>query len=586
MKSKLLIISVSLLAFFSQSCEEYLKEELVSDVSAASYYTTPQGFEDAVKATYAEMKNFYGPEIGFTMTVFGTDVHTNGADGSHKAINRYDGGLNPEEGFIRDTWTVFYRGINQANAVINRAGDVEIEDELKNQRLAEVRFLRALYYFNLTRIYGDIHLSLEETEGIETTANKTPASEIYSQAIIPDLEFAISILPNSQADLGRVTKPAAEYLLGLALLTRSYTDFSASDDASRAEGLFSNIINNYDFELANNYLDLWGLDTLGVSSNISSAEDNPEIIFAVQNSKNQVDEGLDGQGHRGHLYFLMEYDKLPGMTRDVENGRPWKRFRPTDYQLSLWNRDIDRRYDETYKHVWYANNESNIPVWTQDEANAGYLPDGASVGDLKFNLGDTAIYIPGPGLEENWDAEDKFKAPYIVVTPNPQFDTDPWFYSERVYPTLNKFIDNTRPNRQHTQGQRDFYLMRLGEVYLLRAEARIKLGNTAGAAEDINVIRRRAAWEGMEDEMTITPAEATLEFLLEERAREMDGEGHRWFTLARTETLVERVRMYNPEAKDNIQDHHIIRPIPLQQIDRTEGGYPQNPGYPGASDAG
>ena len=581
MKTKISILTLAMVALLGQSCENYLEEELVSDVSAGTYYTTVQGFEDAVKATYSWLKPFYGVERGFTMTVFGTDVHTNGADGGHKAINFYDAGLNAEEDYMRDTWRDFYRGINQANAVINRAENIEgLDEEVKNTRFAEVRFLRALYYFNLVRFFGDIHLTLEETEGVETEANRTAASEIYSQAIIPDLENAVAVLPDVQDDPGRATKPAAEYLLGKALLTRSYQTYADGNDAARAEALFTSVIDNYGFELAENYLEIWGLDTLGVPVNIASAEDNPEIIFAVQNSKGQVDEGLDDEGHRGHLYFLMEYDKLPGMTRDVENGRPWKRFRPTEYHLSLWNREIDRRYDETYKHVWYSNNEDGIPTWSQEEA--AFIPAGKSVGDPKFEVGDTAVYIPGPGLAQNWDAQAKQSAPYIVITPEPQFDGDNRFYTEIWYPTLNKFIDNTRPDRQHTQGQRDFYLMRLGEAYLLRAEARLQQGNNTGAAEDINVIRQRAAWEGMEAEMLITPAEATLEFLLEERARELDGEGHRWFTLTRTGTLVDRVRQYNPEAAPNIQEYHQVRPIPLDQIDRTEGGYQQNPGYPGA----
>ena len=86
----------------------------------------------------------------------------------------------------------------------------------------------------------------------------------------------------------------------------------------------------------------------------------------------------------------------------------------------------------------------------------------------------------------------------------------------------------------------------------------------------------------MEEAMTITPAEATLEFLLEERAREMDGEGHRWFTLTRTGTLVERVREHNPEAAPNIQNYHVVRPIPQEQIDRTEGGVRTKPGVSGS----
>ena len=121
-------------------------------------------------------------------------------------------------------------------------------------------------------------------------------------------------------------------------------------------------------------------------------------------------------------------------------------------------------------------------------------------------------------------------------------------------------------------------MMRLGDAYLLRAEARLKQNNTDGAAADINMIRRRSAVAGMETAMEITAGD--VDFLLDERSREMYAEGHRWWTLARTGKLIERVRLHNPEGAPNIQDYHIVRPIPQQQIDGTIGGYPQNPGYP------
>ncbi|MBX2840417.1 MAG: RagB/SusD family nutrient uptake outer membrane protein [Flammeovirgaceae bacterium] len=563
MKAKKYIIVIFILAFFSQSCEEYLKEELVSNVSAASYYTTVSGFEDAVKATYSELKPFFGPERGFTMTVFGTDTYTNGADGGHKAINRYDGGLNPSQGFVRDTWRDFYRGINQANAVLNRAEGLDMDEALKNARLAEVRFLRGLYYFILTQTYGDIHISLEETEGVEITANKTSSSEIYSQAIIPDLEFAVANLPEDQDDYGRATKPAAEFLLGKVLLTRSHKGFADGSDASRAEALFSNVINNYGFELLDDFSALWDIDN----------EENSEVVFTVQNSKSQVDENLDGNGHRGHLYFLFEYDVRPGMTRDITNGRPWKRFMPTPFTLGLWDRDVDSRYDKSYKHAWISNNASTIPTWTQEEASAGHV-DAGLVGQPKFSVGDTAVFIPGPGKDAEWDADAQAKARYMVITNDE--------YTEKLFPSMNKWIDPTRPDRQKTQGQRDFVLMRLGEAYLLRAEARLQQGNTSGAAEDINVIRLRSAWEGMEGASSITAADVDIDFILDERARELIGEGHRWWDLVRTGKLIERVKLHNPIAAPNIQDFHIVRPIPQDQIDRTQGGYPQNAGYPGA----
>ncbi len=551
MKIKIYSIWFLALGLLINSCNDALEEELVTDVSAASYYTTEKGLQDAVNATYAFLKPFYGQEMGFTMTVFGTDTYDNGADGSHKFFNFYDTSLNASANFARDAWQTWYRGINQANGVINRSTDVEMDEAVKTQRIAEVRFLRALYYFNIVKTYGDAHLSLEETLEVEIEANRTPQAEIYNQAIIPDLEFAIATLPDSQSDYGRATKPAAEFLLGKVLLTRSYTSFAEGDDASRSETLFGNVINNYDFALLDNFAKLFDITN----------QENSEMVFVISNSKSQVDSGIDDFGHRGHLYFLQEYDVRRGMTRDVANGRPWKRFRPTDFTLSLWDRDIDSRYDASYKHVWYANKDEPATEATADEPARAAL-----------SIGDTAIFIPGPMRNDLWPQSRQDTKPYIVITDDE--------YSERLFPSMNKWIDPTRPDRQKQQGQRDYILMRLADAYLLRAEARLQQNNAAGAAEDINVIRARAAIPGQEAAIQVAAGNVDLDFLLDERARELIGEGWRWWDLTRTGKLVERTRLHNPTAGANIQDYHVLRPIPQEQIDRTQGGYPQNPGYP------
>jgi hypothetical protein len=551
MYKKIYIILVLALAFSTESCDKFIEEELVTDVSAASYYTTEGGLEDGVRATYATFKPFYGQELGAAMLTFGTDVWTNGADGGHKVFNFYDGGLNGEEGYITDSWDNWYKGINQANGVINRSTDVDMDEAQKNLRIAEVRFLRAYFYFNVVTTFGDAHLSLEETQGIEIEANKTAQAEIYSQAILPDLEFAIANLPNEQSDYGRATKPAAEFLLGKALLTRSYKDFSETSDASRAETLFSKVITDYGFSLLPNFADLWPIEN----------QENSEIVYVVPNAKAQVDSKVDGFGNRWHLYFLHEYDVRRGMTRDIANGRPWKRHRPTDFMLTLWDRAIDSRYESTFKHVWFANKDEPAADAVGDE------PARAAIA-----LGDTAIYIPGPGKDIDWPQSRQNNVPYLVYS-NEE-------YNERLFPSMNKWIDATRPGRQHVQGQRDFILMRLADAWLLRAEAKLQQNNPSGAADDINRIRLRAAVPGQEAASQITATDVDLDFLLDERARELVGEGHRWPDLARTGKLVERTRLYNPEAATNIQDYHTIRPIPQNQIDRALGGYPQNPGYP------
>lgn len=551
MKRKIYFTWFLALGLLIVSCDDALEEELVTDVSADSYYTTEKGLQDAVVATYALLKPFYGQEAGFAMTTFGTDIWTNGADGGHKSFNFYDTDLNSAEDYVELAWQTWYRGINQANGVINRSTDVEMDEAEKTVWIAEVRFLRALYYFNIVTTYGDAHLSLEETLDVEVEANRTPQAEIYAQAIVPDLEFAIANLPDEQSDYGRATKPAAEFLLGKALLTRSYTGFAEANDAERAETLFGNVINNYDFALLDSYAALWDINN----------QVNSEMIYVISNSKEQVDSGIDDFGHRGHLYFLMEYDVRRGLTRDIANGRPWKRHRPTDFLLTLWDREEDSRYDASFKHVWFANKEEPPTEATADEVARAALA-----------IGDTAIYIPGPMRNDLWPQSRQDAKPYIVITDDE--------YTERLFPSLNKWIDPTRPDRQKMQGQRDFILMRLGDAYLLRAEARLQQGDVAGAAEDINVVRTRAAWPGQEAAIQITPADVTLDFLLNERARELAGEGWRWWDLVRTGTLVDRTKMYNPFAAPNIQDYHTLRPIPQEQIDRTQGGYQQNPGYP------
>ena len=105
-------------------------------------------------------------------------------------------------------------------------------------------------------------------------------------------------------------------------------------------------------------------------------------------------------------------------------------------------------------------------------------------------------------------------------------------------------------------------------MYLIAAEAAYHLGNSNLAAEYINIIRRRAAVEGKEAEMEVSAADIDLDFILDERGRELAGEMHRWYDLKRTGKLLDYVDLYNPDAAINIKPMHLVRPIPQTQIDR------------------
>jgi len=137
---------------------------------SSSYYSTPIGFDLAVNASYQPLRNWLPLERGSTMTVFGTDEFTKGADGSYKFFNDYTSQLTGDVDMIRNTWTDFYLGINTANIVIDAAKTANVPDATKNLRVAEAKFLRALYFFTLVRTYGDIPLPLTPTAGVVTSA--------------------------------------------------------------------------------------------------------------------------------------------------------------------------------------------------------------------------------------------------------------------------------------------------------------------------------------------------------------------------------------------------------------------------------
>ena len=169
------------------------------------------------------------------------------------------------------------------------------------------------------------------------------------------------------------------------------------------------------------------------------------------------------------------------------------------------------------------------------------------------------------------------------MTWNADNEGDEWFWDINLFPNLKKVDDFKRPSINEPAGSRDYIVYRLAETYLIAAEALLQDGRPGEAVEYVNAVRRRAAWPGMEDQMEVTAGDLNIDFILDERGREFYGEQKRWFDLKRTGKLVERVKLYNKgfssTASDNIQDHHMLRPIPASQRELSTAEYPQNPGY-------
>ncbi|CAG4999310.1 hypothetical protein DYBT9275_02199 [Dyadobacter sp. CECT 9275] len=542
-------IGVLALLLGGQACNDLLDEDVISNIGN-DYINTPKGFEDAAKAAYSSLRIYYGTQQGLTMTEYGTDLYATGADGGYKGFHFYDAQLQPTVDYLAQVWDELYKGINTCNAVIERSSAADVSDAVKKQRVAEMKFLRAHYYFILFQQFGGVDLRLTETlVPTKATARATDA-DMY-KAIIQDLEAALPDLENKgkATDYGRATKAAAEHLLSKVYLTKGNSANKAADDYSKAASYASNVINNYGFKLLPDFASVFD----------QANQKHDEVVFAVQYT---TDALTNGSGNSLHLYFGMQYDVQAGMERDVLNGRPFKRLRPTAYCLETVFKDRvnDSRYKKTFKDTWLSNKPGTYNTGDWDKSKP----------TVTFKAGDTAIFIPGYEMT----MAERAKKPYQVLVPSA--------YNEALFPTLKKFLDPLRPDKTYEPGSRDYMCFRLAETYLMLAEAQLLMGKKTEATTALNAVRRRAAWPGKEAAMEIKEADMTMEMVMEERGRELLGEQTRWMDLKRWGNLVEKVKLYNPQAAPNVAAKHLVRPIPQTQIDRTDGGsasFPQNPGY-------
>lgn len=532
----LAVLSVAVVA-----CKKKLKEYNPSGLTDQNVYTTPTGFESLVNGAYSFQRWWYGKVQGYAISEMGTDIWASGSADQYPELTQYTNLQGVSEP-VTTEWSKLYAAVNMCNAGLEKVSTSGLSDALQKTRTGELKFLRAFYYWHIVEMWGNVHFTTSATEGIVTTAQRTPVAKFYEQ-IFADLKDAIAALPNTTSDYGRATKPAAEAFMARMCLTRGMNTEAAT--------YAKNVINNYGFALQASYADLWKMSNL----------QNKEIVYAVNYSSNLLLNDRtdpvnyptgDGNGsNNGHLFFVMKYDDQAGMARDIAGGRPYNRWMPTRFLLDLFDDVNDTRYAASFQTVWYSNSPTR--------------PAGMA-------LGDTALFATKKSIA-------------VKSTKYKTFDRDVVYNANGSaknrlqYVALKKFMDPTRTSANEQQSARDAYVIRLAEMYLIVAEADLGLGNTGEAATYMNFVRKRAA--GGAATLDVTAGDITLDFILDERAREFAGEQLRWFDLKRTNTLISRVQAHNPDVAAKMQPYHTVRPIPQSQIDAVtnKGEFTQNPGY-------
>ena len=153
------------------SCKKALEENNPSGITAESVYTTPAGFETLVSAAYSYQRWWYGKEEGYSISEMGTDLWASGAGDVTTDLTNYIN-LQGTNGSLTTEWQQFYAAINLCNAGINRIGGAGLAANVRPVREAELKFLRAFYYWHIVETWGGVHFTLNETQGVITTAIK------------------------------------------------------------------------------------------------------------------------------------------------------------------------------------------------------------------------------------------------------------------------------------------------------------------------------------------------------------------------------------------------------------------------------
>ena len=218
---KIKIFIVTILAIGLNSCTSFLEEHPNDRLTTVNFYQSTKDAQAAVDATYQQMNSLYN-RLMYNLCDLPCDGMKNGL-GMPNAYLQDLAYMRHNQGntFIRDMWTNSYSGIAKANAAIENIPNVTMEEGLKNRFMGEVRFLRALYYFNLVRFFGDVPL-VTKLGLAEAIGPRTPKDQVYA-LIIDDLTAAENALPMRSTyaakDKARASKEAAKVMLGKVYVT-------------------------------------------------------------------------------------------------------------------------------------------------------------------------------------------------------------------------------------------------------------------------------------------------------------------------------------------------------------------------------
>ncbi|SEL55837.1 Starch-binding associating with outer membrane [Chitinophaga rupis] len=567
MKKRIIIYLLGISAVLSSCSKSFLDEDPLSIYTPDNTLQTSIQYQQAVNNLYNGVRNIYMGNINLD-TYFGlyyaTDFAYNATDYDPAAkLNAYKATMVPSYLIPTGIWTAYYKIITNANLIINRLNNAtQLSDADKNSFLGQALFFRAYSYNVLANLYGGVPVELNELSGPRYDYVRSSRAEVYQQCK-KDLQQAIGLLSDiNQVPDGTVNKQIAKHVLTEVLISLKDYDgaiTSASEVISfPGLSLMTSRFGRRASLPGDVYRDLFEYNNQNYSTG------NHEGLLVIQTT-------LNNSASVGDQTAWAVVPSLTGV-RIVESTTKTK-------MAILFNAKFVDSISSNGIGWIRPTNHFFYEIWTPgDIRNSSYN----IVRDIRIS----GVPANSPDYGK-WYVKDGYKD---KVQPSDFRDTIRNFYPviRKTSPSAGDFVSAAGPailtNVTNPFGgfllngaSRLFmqkYMARLAETYLLRAEAYIGKGEKQKAADDINVLRSRA------QTTAASAAEMNIDYILDERLRELYMEEFRAVTLTRLGLLYDRDKKYNPKSGLTIETYHNLWPIPATEITQNTGAVlEQNQGY-------
>mgnify|MGYP001037731502 CR=1 FL=1 len=559
------VVFVFIILFTLNACNEneILEESPLDFFSASNAFVTKDDFNAALLQSYNVIRdNLYETDNQNSYRVLSWGI----TDLSYPHKNwgpfpNLDAQLLPTSTPVERLWLPMYEVIFNANVILNRVESefAELSENEKAIVIGEAAFQRGWALKMLANTYGKVPILTEEVTEPKRDYTQSSRQEVYQQSAT-DLELAVSNLPDIDQiiDVTRVSKQVAQHYLAEVYISLG--------QAQEAVNVTTNIIESGALSLMNERFGTrvnepgdvyWDLHRLGNSSRTSGNMESMWVIpFDYQTR--ETGGGNGGPGVRCQIprYWQLKLPNADG-SQSAITPHPNERYygrgggftRPSPYFLqTIWTRS---GWDEDIRNSEYnIQRDFKVDNPASDYDGMWLIKDNLPVPQSTFN--DT--------LRNFWPAVAKTSTPG-------NFPEDVLISDQTVPGSINHSGPSKRTWKHH-------YALRFAETYLLRAEAYLALGQLEDAAEDINTVRRRAKAPEVE------PSMVDIDYILDERMRELHFETHYLATLMRLGLLVERAKKNFPYVGDALSEKHNLWPIPFSEIEKNSGAVlEQNPGY-------